>query len=188
MSLADNFRRIMAVNVKFLNPFIDAATEVLMAEASVAVTRGSLSLLKTSLTTNEITVLINLVGQIQGVVLFSMAAETGIALVSRMLGQPFEELDPLAQSGVAELGNVISGRATIKLSEAGYQTTISPPTLITGAGVQISTLDFQQILVPLDTGMGQIIVHLALRELPAGQWNASNFVPLIASATNPSHS
>ncbi|MCL4560663.1 MAG: chemotaxis protein CheX [Chloroflexi bacterium] len=159
------------MNVKFLNPFVEAATEVLKAEAQATVDRGMLSLQKSMLTTDDITVLINLVGQLQGVVLYGMAKATGIALVSRMLDQPFQEMDLLAQSGVAELGNVISGRATIKLADAGLNTTISPPTLITGNGIQISTLDFQRIVVPLRTEMGEITVHLAVRE------NNQEFLP-----------
>lgn len=169
------------MNVKFLNPFVDAAAEVLMAEAKVTMTKGNLTLQKSALTTDEVTVLINLVGQVQGVVLFGISENLGKKLVSKMMGQSFEEFDNLAQSGVAELGNVISGRATVMLSEAGYQSTISPPTMIIGKGVQISTLDFPRIVVPLTCELGEIVIHLALRESQAGEWN-DNFVPLIQQA------
>jgi CheY-specific phosphatase CheX len=37
------------------------------------------------------------------------------------------QLRCLAQSGIAELANVITGRASVKLSQAGYEATISPP-------------------------------------------------------------
>jgi len=53
------------MNVKFLNPFIDAACEVLKAECQCTVERGNLSMQKSSLTADEITVLISLVGQVQ---------------------------------------------------------------------------------------------------------------------------
>lgn len=172
------------MNVKFLNPFVDAAAEVLMAEAKVNISKGNLTLQKSALTTDEVTVLINLIGQVQGVVLFGLSEQLGMKLVSKMMGQDFSEFDNLAQSGVAEMGNVISGRATVMLSEAGYQSTISPPTMITGKGVQISTLDFPRIVVPLTCDFGIMVIHLALRESQAGEWN-DNFVPLIKQATNP---
>jgi chemotaxis protein CheX len=171
------------MNVKFLNPFVDAAAEVLKAEAKVNITKGTLTLQKSALTTDEVTVLINLVGQVQGVVLFGMSENVGKALVSKMMGQEFAEFDNLAQSGVAELGNVISGRATVLLSDAGYQSTISPPTMITGKGVQISTLDFPRIVVPLSCEFGEIVIHLALRESQTGEWD-DNFVPLIKQAVS----
>lgn len=169
------------MNVKFLNPFVDAAAEVLKAEAKVNISKGTLTLQKSALTTDEVTVLINLIGQVQGVVLFGLSESLGMKLVSKMLGQDFSQFDNLAQSGVAELGNVISGRATVLLSDAGYQSTISPPTMITGKGVQISTLDFPRIVVPLTCEFGDMVIHLALRESQAGEWN-DNFVPLIKEA------
>ena len=173
------------MNVKFLNPFVEAASEVLEAECSVKVTRGNLTLHKSSLTTDDVTVLISLVGQIQGVVLYSLSDQTGLALISRVMGQEFPEFDNLAQSGVAELGNVISGQATVKLSRAGYSTNISPPTLIHGKGVTISTLGFARVVVPLTTEFGDMAVHLALRETTPGL-QAENFVSVLApdSANN----
>lgn len=152
------------MDVKYLNPFVEAATEVLSTEIKSPVFRGELRLEKSSLTTDDVTVLICLVGQIYGVVMLGMSTATGLGITSEILGQDFEKFDSLAQSGVAELGNVITGCATIKLSKTGIQSNISPPTLITGKKVQVSTLDFQRIVVPLQTRHGDLIVHLALKE------------------------
>lgn len=152
------------MNVDFLNPFLEAAAHVLKAELGVEMNRGAISLAKGSLTSDEVTVLIAVIGQVQGVVFYGMSAQTGLAIVSRIMDQPFETLDPLAQSGIAELGNVISGRAAINLSQAGYQCTISPPTVVLGKGVRITTLDFGRIVVPLSTELGELVVHLAVRE------------------------
>jgi len=113
-------------------------------------------------------------------VLYGMSIPTSLAIVSRIMGQTFAEFDGLAQSGVGELGNVISGKATINLSNAGYQTTISPPTLVVGEGAQISTLDFSRIVVPLETEVGQLVVHLAVREVESS--SSISIGPLVASA------
>ena len=152
------------MNVKFLNPFVEAANEVLQAEVGVTISRGNLSLHKSALTADEVTVMISMVGQVQGVVLYGLSVPTSLALVSQMMGETCTEFDNLAQSGIAELGNVITGRASIKLSEAGYNCNISPPALIVGKNITISTLDFSRIVVPLGSSLGEITVHLALRE------------------------
>lgn len=165
-------------NVKFMNPFVEAASEVLEKEVSITTERGALSLQKSAITSDEITVLLSLVGQVQGVVLYGLSKATGINLVSKMLGQEFTEFDNLAQSGIAELGNVITGRATVKLSKEGFDAEISPPTLIQGEGIQISTLDFPRVVVPLKTELGEITVHLALRETPQGSDSGKNYVPI----------
>lgn len=152
------------MNVKFLNPFLDAAFEVLQADAQVVVTRGDLALEKQPYVTEEVTVILSLVGRVEGTVFYSMSQATAVNLSSRMLGETLTHFDGLAQSGVAELGNVITGRASVKLSEAGYEATISPPTLLVGRGATISTLDFARLIVPFRGECGTITVQLALRE------------------------
>ncbi len=168
------------MDVKLLNPFIQAAVEVLKAEVGADIVREEISLQKSSLTSDDITVLINLIGDVYGVVMYGMRMSTGLAMVSRIMGQQMGDLNSLAQSGVAELGNVISGRATIRFSEAGYQSNISTPTVLIGSGIQISTLDFPRIVVPLNTELGYFTVHLALREKPDGTISdAAEFVSLV---------
>ena len=84
----------------------------------------------------------------------------------------------LGQQIVPRLAAIATSKASaslIKLSQAGYETTISPPTLIQGRGIKISTLDFSRIVVPLTTDIGEIMVHLALRESPPGM-RETNFV------------
>ncbi len=152
------------MNVKFLNPFVEAAFEVLQAETGLQITRGELGLDKHAYVTEAVTVILSLVGAVEGTVFYSMAEATGVGLASRMMGETMAQFDTLAQSGVAELGNVITGRASVKLSEAGYEANISPPTLLCGAGATISTFDFVRLTVPLSSECGTVTIHLALRE------------------------
>lgn len=152
------------MNVSFLNPFVEAAFQVLEAEVGVKAERGELSLERSACTSNDVTVMISMVGQVRGVVLYGISEKTGIEIVSRILGQRFDEFDELAQSGIGELGNVITGQASQRLAAAGLEAQISPPTLVMGKGTLISTLDFQRLVVPLRTEVGDVVIHLALRE------------------------
>ena len=152
------------MNVKFLNPFIEAAFEVLKVEAGIEAERGALGLDQNEYKTDDITVIIALVGAVEGTVYFGMSFEAAIILVSKMIGENITEFNSLAQSGIAELGNVITGRASVKLSASGYEATISPPTLLLGRGATISTLDFARIVVPVKFNNVSINIHLALRE------------------------
>ncbi|MFH1485725.1 MAG: chemotaxis protein CheX, partial [Chloroflexota bacterium] len=79
-------------------------------------------------------------------------------------GEPCQELDQLAQSAIGELGNVITGRATANLVDAGYVVRLSPPIVILGSNVLVSTLDLQRLVVPLNTKYGCMEIHMALRE------------------------
>ena len=170
------------VNAGFLNPFVEAAFEVLEAEVGIAAQRGELSLQRSACTADEVTALIALVGDVEGMVLYGMSEATAIAMVSRILGQPFETFDELAQSGIGELSNVITGQASTRLADAGFETKISPPTLVLGEGTTISTLDFQRLVVPLHTELGELQIHLALRENSRGLASTGQPVAIKAGA------
>lgn len=165
------------MNVKFLNPFVEAAYEVLHMETKYQTTQGEVKLGKSASITDDVTVILSLIGLAEGMVFYSMSEQTAKAFASAILGKEFTEFDGLAQSGIAELGNVITGRAVVKLSRAGYHASISPPTLLLGAGAQISTLDVPRITVPIESDKGgTLTIHLALREgkrrgLTTGQLN-----------------
>lgn len=152
------------MNVKFLNPFVDSAHEVLSIEMHETVQRGDLRLESGSYTTDDVTVIISLVGAVDGTVFFSMSKDAATKLASVLIGEELDGLNRLAQSGVAELGNVIVGRASMKLAEAGFESNISTPSLIMGKGATISTLDYPRLVVPLKTSAGALVIHLALRE------------------------
>jgi chemotaxis protein CheX len=152
------------MRVEIVGPFIDAAREVLESELSSKVERGKLALCKTSSTTQDVTTLIGVTGNVQGMVLYGMSAATAKEIVGRMMDQPFTEFDDLAQSGIAELGNVITGRASMKLSDAGFTCNIAPPVLITGFGTVISTLDIQRLVVEMNTDCGPMEIQVALKE------------------------
>jgi chemotaxis protein CheX len=152
------------MNVKFLNPFVDAAYEVLKTETRQEVQRSDLKLDQGNYQTDDLTVILSLVGAVEGTVFYSMDEITAIQLGSIIMGETYEKLDYLTQSGIAEVGNVITGRASMKLAEAGFESTISPPSLILGKGASISTLDYPRLVVPLITVAGKITIHLALRQ------------------------
>uniref|UniRef100_A0A7C4PND0 Chemotaxis protein CheX n=1 Tax=Anaerolinea thermolimosa TaxID=229919 RepID=A0A7C4PND0_9CHLR len=65
------------MNVKFLNPFVEAAYEVLTAETRQEVTRGDLKLENGTYLTDDLTVILSLVGAVEGTVFYSMSAATG---------------------------------------------------------------------------------------------------------------
>ena len=154
------------MKIEFLNPFIISAAEVLQKEVGSEVTRGQVGLQKGLFVSSDVTVLISLVGQVQGTVLFHMSYATAKGLVSAILGQQFTQFDELAQSGIAELANVITGLSSTKLSSAGYATIISVPMLIIGKGSRISTINIDRVRVPLLTNVGEIGLDIALRENP----------------------
>ena len=166
---------------EYLNPFIVAAAEVLRKEVGASVKRGQVGLKRGLYVSDDVTVLISLVGQIEGTVLFHMAYDTAKRLVSAILDQPFDRFDELAQSGISELANVITGLSSTKLAEAGLVSIISVPMLIIGKGSRISTLQVDRVVVPLETELGCISLDLALRENPDAPDTFARYNPDVAT-------
>lgn len=152
------------MKAEFVNPFVIAATEVLESEVNSSPKRGDLSLEPKPFTTQDVTALIAVTGNIQGAVFYCMSEKTALNLVSSMMGKRYLLFDDLAKSGIAELGNVITGRASILLAEAGYPSKIAPPVMMVGRGTMISTLRIPRLVIPLEIGHGTIEVHVALQE------------------------
>jgi chemotaxis protein CheX len=151
------------VKVEFVNPFIQAATEVLESELGGESQRGELRLQKSAVTTDEVTAIVCVTGTVAGLVLYSMNETTALAIVSRTMNQDFREFDALAQSGIGELGNVITGRAGVLLSQAGYPSNMTPPAVVVGKGTMVTTLDLSRLVLPLETAVGGLEVQIVLR-------------------------
>ena len=94
-----------------------------------------------------------------------MSERTAKAMASAMMGEPVPVFDELAESAIAEMGNIITGQATIRFEECGYECKLSPPTLVSGVGVVISTLDIQRLIIPLEMPVGYLEICVALRQV-----------------------
>jgi chemotaxis protein CheX len=154
------------MKVEIINPFVQAATDVLDSELGREPRRGEIRVQRTSVTTDEVTTLVGVSGGVSGLVMISMSQATAIGLASKMLGQDCHEFDALAQSGIGELGNVITGRAAVLLSEAGYASSITPPALVIGKGTMIATLDLNQLVIPLRTEVGSLEIQVVIKAAP----------------------
>jgi len=152
------------MRVQLVNCYVRAAADVIAQETGSPVKRGGVHLERDSYTSEEITAMVGVNGAMGGSFYLSMPEQTALNIVSAMMGQTADTFDELAQSGIAELANVVAGAASMGLSELGYTTNITPPLLLLGAGARISNLEIQRLVVPLVTNHGPIHVHVALRE------------------------
>ncbi|MEW5934175.1 MAG: chemotaxis protein CheX [Bacillota bacterium] len=151
------------MNVEFLNPFLVAIRDVLQSELSEEPTVGTLSAEESSFTSDDITVLVGVTGMVEGAVFYGMSESTARRLAGAMMGTPLALFDAMAESAIAELGNMIAGRASAGLEEAGFSCRLTPPSVVRGRGAIISTVQIRRLVVPVTTSRGEIRVHLALR-------------------------
>jgi len=153
------------VKVEFINPFIEAASQVLEEIAQLKSERGALRLKNTNEPFRDVCAIIGLVGDVQGQVIYGFDQTTARSVVSKMMmGAEVTEFDEMARSALGELGNIISGKASIGMEELGLMIDLSPPTLVMAQNVHISTLKIPMIVVPLDTECGIIDLYVGIEQ------------------------
>ncbi len=153
------------LKVDLINPFLESAYSFLKNQLQIEVTRGQLRLEESRATSGEVNVAIGVTGDAEGIVIYSMSERTAKAVASVLIGEPVPVFGKLAESAIAEMGNIITGQATIRLEQQGYVCKLSPPTLVSGKGVVISTLDIQRLIIPLEIPLGYLEICVALRYL-----------------------
>lgn len=82
--------------------------------------------------THGIIVVLGLVGDMRGNVIYSMTNQCASGIAALMMGMELPEFDEMAQSAVSELTNMLTANASTELSGSGVTIDISTPTLLTG--------------------------------------------------------
>lgn len=149
---------------KVLKKFVSSAIQVLSTELGVGAGVGQPSTQTDYYVTHGVTALIGVTGRLRGMVIFGLEEATALKLVSHMMGCKFQKLDAVAQSGVAEMANVVVGSFVTSLGELGYDCGITPPAVVLGKDTVISTPNIKRLVIPLLVPLGTIEMQLALRE------------------------
>jgi chemotaxis protein CheX len=151
------------LKAEYINPFVIASFSVLEMVLGNKPTKGELAMQPTTFTSQQCNVVCGVTGQVQGQVIYGMSLSTADRIASTMLGQAIKVFDQLAASAIGELGNMISGNAMQHLSEAGWICDITPPTVIRGQQVRISTISIPAIVIPMSLEQGEISITVGLQ-------------------------
>lgn len=154
------------MKVEYINPFLSAAYGVIQSVLGEQPTKGEPSLQRSFITSDQVSVVCGVTGQVMGQFIFGMSLATADRIASKMMSSPVKTFDQLAASAIAELANMISGNGLLKLFELGVVGDITPPTVIRGFKVEISTVSINSITVPLYTNCGDINVTIGLQDCP----------------------
>lgn len=148
----------------YVNPFITGAMTTFGQELKQQPQVGAITATLDRMVSAGISVLVGLVGDVRGVVIYDMSERTAKAIASSMAGVPMPLFDAMAQSAIAELGNVITGLASVALEAGGYRVAISPPSIILGEGTVLAVPGTTRLVVPLELSLGTVWVYLSLHD------------------------
>jgi len=151
------------MKAEYINPFVQASFSVLEMVLANRPTKGEMAAQPTTFASQQCNVVCGVTGQIQGQVIYGMSLRTADKIASTMLGQTIKTFDELAASAIGELANMISGNAMQHLSEAGWICDITPPSIVRGTDLKISTISIPAIVLPLTLEQGQLFLTIGLQ-------------------------
>lgn len=153
------------MRAEVVNAFLNAAKTVLTAETGSDVSMGTPRVEAGPIASHGVGVVVGMTGKLEGLAIYTVDKQAALKVLSAMSGETVTELDELGLSGIAELGNVITGRAATSLAKSGWPFQISPPAIVNGNGpTRISTLAPRRLVVPLKGEFGTFEIHLAIQE------------------------
>jgi chemotaxis protein CheX len=151
------------MDVNALVPFLDAVKYTLEQFGIMDIKKGALTKKPSLFTENGVGSIIGITGRLNGNVAYAMSIETAKKLVSTMMmGMPVDAIDEMGKSAIGELSNMITGHASMELSQKGYEVNITPPDVRVQEGGIRGINIIETIAVNLETSVGIVEVNIAL--------------------------
>lgn len=153
------------MKVEFINPFIKASTEVLRMIAQIEFATGKPYMKMSPFSPSSVLIVVGITGDISGQAVISMSNELARGVASKMMmGMPVDELDEMSKSALSELGNMIMGNAATLLFNSEISVDITPPALMVGEGITISSGSMVTIGIPLSSELGTMNLDISVKE------------------------
>lgn len=163
------------MKVEFINPFLNAAMNVVKTMSNVEVKPGKPSLKKNNLSFGDITGVIGLAGlNVSGNLVVSFETQCILAIVNAMLSSDYKELNDDIVDAVGELTNMICGSTKHDLNVLGISIQMATPIILRGKNIEISQLSAAPVIaIPFSTPAGNFCVDANLftgdQEKPRGK-------------------
>ncbi len=153
------------MDVRFINPFLEATANVIKTMAFITLTPGRPFLKKDHVALGDVTGIIGLSGDAKGSLSVTLNTALVKQIIRNMLGEEINDLGAEAQDAVGELTNMISGDARRGLAQDGFNLSAAIPTIITGKSHTIKhVVSGPTIVIPFTSeGGGQVSVEVALQ-------------------------
>lgn len=153
------------LKTNFATAFAEAATDVLATYLEKPAKTGRPTEVADPQELQEVAVIIGITGGMEGRLVLELDTACALRVCEAMnFGEPFDSLNPMARSTLAELANLIAGRAVTLLNDNGSAFSITPPVILCGIGMRASGVLSSTVIIPIDTELGRLMVNIALRE------------------------
>ena len=154
-----------ALDVRHINPFLQATLSIMEATTGAKLTVGKPSVASLVFPDDTFILQVGVTGVLKGQVLLVMKEANARKVASMMMmGMPVETLDEMAASALCELSNMIMGSTATLFSTQKMAMDITPPISLQGNHLKLQT-DAQALKVPMALDGDEIItLYLCIGE------------------------
>ncbi|MEG6523561.1 chemotaxis protein CheX [Desulfotomaculum sp. 1211_IL3151] len=152
------------MKAEYVNSFYQATNDVLALMLDITTERGMPRLLEDMVSSKDASVILGIIGDVKGTVLFSFPKDMTLEMVKIMSGMEMDEIDSFVSSAIGEVANIIGGNAITMLSANNYHCDIATPQVIVGEYKSLSLGNEKALLLPLKTPIGEFSIALFLKE------------------------
>jgi chemotaxis protein CheX len=150
------------MDVSYVNPFIRATVETFKTMLNMELKTGTPMLKKDARHSYDISGVIGLSGEAQGIISISFPKVMALKIVSTLLDEEIKIVGPELTDGIGELANIIAGNTKQYLTQ--YKLSISLPNVVIGAGHRIEVQSgVPTIIIPLKCNLGEFAMEIALK-------------------------
>ena len=153
------------MDLKYANPFIESFTAIMPQLGYNKIQRGDLSEKGQELINSGVNIIVGIVGEIKGNVVYSIDLENAKSIASTMMmGMPVDELDEMSKSALSELANMLTAGAATAFYDMGIKVDISTPTLLEANNIVIKMSSNQVLSVRLLADDTPIEINIAFEK------------------------
>jgi len=146
---------------QYMEALQEAADSLFKSHFGIHVEVTQLDIGNTEVKTEEISVLLGIVGDLKGQIICSFHEDTAKNIVGMMMGgMEISEIDEMAWSAIQEFGNWVAGTTAVEMSKKGIIVDVTPPVLNKGISIFRSPDQFTSII--LKEIIGEIKVYAYL--------------------------
>lgn len=143
----------------YVKAFVHAAEHVLGMTINETPDKGTPAFqVEPTFNLQNVNVFLGITGDVEGQVNFGMDMPTALGIASAMMMEEVTVLDEISISALQELSNMISGNATVVLSESRMKLDITPPSLVMGKDMTATWHKTRALAVPLKLSCGVLTV------------------------------
>lgn len=151
------------MGVKYANPFIESFTTIMPQLGYNHIQSGDLTQKDQELVNSGVNIIVGIVGEIKGNVVYSIDLENAKNIASTMMmGMPVDELDEMSKSALSELANMLTAGAATAFYDMGIKVDISTPTLLEGENISIKMSSNQVLSVRLLADETAVEINIAI--------------------------